>query len=742
MKVINLYESEKNPLKPIAMERNPKKNLFAIVGKNYFKIHELKEDDKFVEVKINIKYKLNYINITWDPNKTNKIYLLANQIINSNTRRTLNPPYLYSIDLGKNIEIKDIFRFNENIFRLSMNCNENQSILACCSKDDKIYILDLKNKCIISTISKNNLGKICDCRFSPFDENLLLFSTENGKIYLYDLRNILQAKMNFSSESREILSISWNPKDPKLFCSGSMDNYIRIWDINNDISSLAEFRTSKGCSKVNFVKSNLNYIMSCYQTDNYNIDLWNLKLRDMPEYHFSGHNNNIIGIDNDVEGKRLVSCDRKGILIINEMNKGVRILDNITTNVIKINNNNEIYCFHDYKLKKENFFDIKKDNIDNKDNKYDNNNTKDNQIIQNKISEEIEVFNKESDNIKNIYMLNFNHPDLQIKKNISEKEDKIYLKSDIVLNINNELRQYYFFTKDQIHNLFRSYIYYIEKKESLYKRKRFRSQNDFAKLDSCEDMMNEKNDVDEINFSEKLTKAITENLKYAQENLNNYNHIAIWNTLSYLSNQSIFKQLYDKYSGKLEKKSKKNKKNNKKNKSFDEEKIINSNSPLSQNSIKLMTKLIINQITRIIEYLIDIYGDIYLAAIICYLFKPILFKDERVKNRVLKLIKQCVNNLRKYQLYVDANHLIKYGPEENNRFQEKNEYKFLFSCKNCGRNEFKEGKCACGKILLCEECYKKTSGLFIWCPGCGHGGHIDHINKMKSVYNCKDCEHH
>ena len=733
MKTINLYESEKNPLKPLAMERNPKKDLFAIVGKNYFKIHELNKENKFTDLKIYIKYKLNYINITWDPNRSNRIYLLANQIINSNTRRMLNLPFLYSIDLGKNTEIKEIFKFNESIFRLSMNCSENQSILACCSKDDRINILDLKNKIIISTITKNNLGKICDCRFSPFDENLLLFSTENGKIYLYDLRNLSQARLNFSSESREILSISWHPTDQKLFCSGSMDNYIRIWDINNDISSLAEFRASKGCSKVTFLKSNLNYIMSSYQTDNYNIDLWNIKLRDMPEYYFSGHNNNIIGFDNDVEGKRLVSCDKKGILIINEMNKGVRILDNITTNVIKINNNNEIYCFHDYKLKKENFFDI------NKDIKDDINNNKDNSIIQNKFSEEIEVFNKENDNIKKIYMLNFNHPDLQIKKNISEKEDKIYLKSDIVLNINNELRQYYFFNKDQIHSLFRSYIYYIEKKESLYKRKRFRSQNYFVKLESYEDMMNEKNDIDEINFSDKLNKAINENLKYAQETLNNYNHIAIWNTLSYLSNQSIFKQLYDKYSGKIEKKNKK--KNNKKNKSFDEEKIIN-NSPLSQNSIKLMTNLMINQVSKIIEYLIDIYGDIYLATIICYLFKPILFKDERVKLRILKLIKQCVNNLRKYQLYIDANHLIKYGPEENNKIQEKNEYKFLFSCKNCGRNEFKEGKCACGKILLCEECFKKPSGLFIWCSGCGHGGHIDHINKMKSVYKCKDCENH
>ena len=112
-----------------------------------------------------------------------------------------------------------------------------------------------------------------------------------------------------------------------------------------------------------------------------------------------------------------------------------------------------------------------------------------------------------------------------------------------------------------------------------------------------------------------------------------------------------------------------------------------------------------------------------------------------LKIRILRLIKQCVSNLRKYQLYVAANYLIKYGPEENNKTGNKNDFRFIFSCKNCGRNNFREGKCVCGKVLLCEECHNKTLGLFIWCSGCGHGGHINHINKAKSLYSCKACNH-
>ena len=716
-----LNENEKNPLSIISMERNPKENLFSIIARNYFKIFKLNDKSELNDMKINIKNKLSYANILWDINNKNILYILGNPITNQKCKRIISPfTNLYSLDLDKGSKLTEEFKFEINISRLSKS-NHNDSILACCPKDDDfISLVDLKNKQIISTIKKDNAGIICDCKFSPFDENSLLFSTKNGKIYLYDIRNLSKEKASFCSELKEILSISWHPTEKNLFCSGSMDNYIRMWDINNDISPLIEFKTSKGCSKVHFFKSNLNYIMCSYQTDNYNIDFWNTKIRDMPEYQFSGHTINVIGFDNDIEGKRLISCDKKGMVIIRDLHKGIRTLDNITTNIIRFNDNNEIYCFHDNKLKKEDVFELNNINIDITENNKDNSN------IQSKLPNKIEKFNKEDDNIKNIYMLNFNQPEFLIKNKVIEQDDKkVYLKNDIILNINNELRQYYIFNKDQIHSIFKGYIFFIEKKETMYKRQRF-------------EKTSVEINVDEMDFSEKLFEAINRNLDYAKNTINNYNHISIWNTLLFLSKQKLFKQLYDKYNGKEEKNIKKRFRKNKKNK----EKIdFNNYTKLSPFSEKLMTSLFVKQLSEIIDYLIDIYGDIYLATIICYLFKPILFKDEMLKIRILRLIKQCVSNLRKYQLYVAANYLIKYGPEENNKTDNKNDFKFIFSCKNCGRNNFREGKCVCGKVLLCEECHNKTLGLFIWCSGCGHGGHINHINKAKSLYSCKACNH-
>ena len=123
-------------------------------------------------------------------------------------------------------------------------------------------------------------------------------------------------------------------------------------------------------------------------------------------------------------------------------------------------------------------------------------------------------------------MLNFNQQELQVKNKIIEKEDKkINLKNDITLNINNELKQYYIFSKEQINNLFRRYIYYIERKETLYTRKRFSSDPHLFKIESSED---NENNIDELDFSDKLIRAISANLEYAKNSLNNYNHVSIY----------------------------------------------------------------------------------------------------------------------------------------------------------------------------------------------------------------------
>ena len=705
MKDLYLKKKDKIDFKLKSMERNPINNRFLIYGTNYLKIQKL-INNNFEEEKIVKPNKVKIIKyMKWRKKKENILYLYDSA---SN---------LFTLNLESNSTKADICKLDRDISNLSINCED--SIMACCS-NDVIYLLDTENKSIINQIERKNKWIIKDCQFSPINAYYFLLSGDGGNIYLYDIRNTSKNVKHFLSESKEIISIAWHPNDENKFCSGGMENYIRIWDVNNNFNSIADFKTSEGCYKVSFLKSNPNYIISSYQTNNYNIHLWNIKMRDIPEYRYSGHDSFIVGFDNDIEGKRIVSVDRNGLLIAHEVNKGERLLDDITTNIIKFNNNNEIYCFHDDKLQKDDF-----SKVINKDSQ---NKIEENEI--NIIKEEKPIKNL-NENINNIYMLNFNQKEFQIMKKSPTNEDKldklIHLKKDTILILNKELRQYYIFTPEQIHFLFKGYIYYIEKKENVYKRTRFQSVNDLYKLDKFDDPIT----IDQLDFSQKLNISLSKNLIFATNHIKNYNHISIWKTLLNISEKPTFKYIFNKFIGK-ERKS--NKKSNL-NKSFQREKGYYETNHLRKITpyyLELMTNIVIKQLSQIIEYLIDDYGDLFLATIICYLFKPILFHDEKVKKRILRLIKDCVDYLRKYQLYVEANHLVKYGPEENNHIDEKS-FKYNYACVKCKKCNFKDG-------IFCEGCKKVTSGLFLWCPLCGHEEHLIDINKNKSEIVCSKCK--
>ena len=203
-------------------------------------------------------------------------------------------------------------------------------------------------------------------------------------------------------------------------------------------------------------------------------------------------------------------------------------MDDITTNIIKFNNNNEIYCFHDDKLQREFFSKIvhkdSENNLENKDDIKNNN--------------EYKPLKSDKENIKNIYKLNLNQKDLQMMdRTLKEDNLVLYIKRDIKLTLNSELKQYYIFTPEQIHHIFRKYIYYIEKNENLYKSKRFPSVSDINLLDKIT--------VDDIDFSEKLKISITKNLVFAETGINNYNHISIWKTLLHLVQQNTFKSIFN-----------------------------------------------------------------------------------------------------------------------------------------------------------------------------------------------------
>ena len=156
-----------------------------------------------------------------------------------------------------------------------------------------------------------------------------------------------------------------------------------------------------------------------------------------------------------------------------------------------------------------------------------------------------------------------------------------------------------------------------------------------------------------------------------------------------------------------------------------------------KNTNNLYFQILENKILQIIDYLIDIHNDIYLATLISILFFSFLENNKKIKQKIISLQKNCRKNLLKLKLFVLGNKISKFGG-----FREiRDNPMFFLSCMKC-KDTFDNSICLkCNQELLCNYCNKKVIGLFEFCLGCGHGGHIyEEINWFKDNYKCKICD--
>ena len=54
-------------------------------------------------------------------------------------------------------------------------------------------------------------------------------------------------------------------------------------------------------------------------------------------------------------------------------------------------------------------------------------------------------------------------------------------------------------------------------------------------------------------------------------------------------------------------------------------------------------------------------------------------------------------------------------------------------CSKCTTEKLRNGLCSeCGPVAVCSLCRLAVRGLYVWCQGCCHGGHPEHIEQWFS----------
>ena len=769
MKSKKITESAKQQISDV--DRCCDKNTFAICGKNFIKIYNLTDKDSF-DLQTTRRVQ-NPTNIRFHPRE-------SEILVSVHT----NPSNILIMNIKKGInEQKKIGKHERQITGISWN-NHKTDLLATCSIDQTIKFWNINNqKDKNANLAPDplfvieNKEHLRDCQFSPFDENLLLCCGDGGSVFLYDIRKYDKDVLSYNSEIKnysfqqmqeKVQSVCWHPTKRNIFCTGGMDQFIHIWDIwdVNSFNPKRSLKASDGVTKVKFMRNNPDLIIvSLYQLNNFYTSIWNVNNKYMPEYIYSGHKDMIISFACDSNEKRLLTLCKDGNVNIYNLksdikvpnyDSGKRVLDYITTNVIKFAENNELYCYHEKPMEKTSFNNIEFNNFNgsNNSNNYilDKHSSEENSNFES--SNNLNIFldednsskdkNDLNENDKKIYLLNFNQKEMQSMykdKDKTIKETKVYISNNTLLTLDSKLQQFYFYTTKQIKDIFTEYKVILDIPEGALKFGTIQYSN--------------------LKTSEKIKSMVEYNLeKAASYKINNYNHISIWNQLLFLVKQESFQKIINKLYNTID-----NDINNisgKQNRRKQNKKLTSTN--IGKDDLKFYCELTKKHVLDIIEYLIEVHGDVYLATVIGYMFRKLIETDKKGQKRLIRLQTDCYNLLIKLKLFREANYLKKYGQNHFEKINEKSDsgndnlenFKYCFSC-DCGakycpslrKNEngqyekyLEFGKCKCGKAILCEICKKPTLGLFVWCPGCGHGGHLSHMTKLlDSNGTCPGCGH-
>ncbi|XP_042887233.1 GATOR complex protein WDR24-like isoform X1 [Penaeus japonicus] len=135
-------------------------------------------------------------------------------------------------------------------------------------------------------------------------------------------------------------------------------------------------------------------------------------------------------------------------------------------------------------------------------------------------------------------------------------------------------------------------------------------------------------------------------------------------------------------------------------------------------------------------------GDVQMS-VTCVIVLGDRLKEYLDKDQVEHWFLSYIDLLQRFQLWNIANQVIQlaeYTGLPVVQQQNQQSTTIALQCGQCGsivsRNSLFCRKCGC-PTSACAVCHGMVRGLFVWCQGCSHGGHLNHM--MKWVANNKSC---
>ena len=141
----------------------------------------------------------------------------------------------------------------------------------------------------------DNLVKVNDVKFSTSSVYDFATGCGDGSIQLWDLRQPTVPREKVMAHGRHVNSIDWHPDRPNILASGGSDKTIKVWDMVSG-RPFREMQALASVSQVQWHPTKPEQLASsCVEVD-LSISVWDIRFPNVPKACFRGHVDAVPGI--------------------------------------------------------------------------------------------------------------------------------------------------------------------------------------------------------------------------------------------------------------------------------------------------------------------------------------------------------------------------------------------------------------------------------------------------------------
>ncbi|XP_077978398.1 GATOR2 complex protein WDR24-like isoform X2 [Glandiceps talaboti] len=261
----------------------------VVVGRNLFKIYSI-EDEEFVE-KANLRVgriNLNYssADVVWHPVDDN---LLATAATNG---------AVITWDLAKESRSKQDMIFHDHKRTVNKVCfhPSETNVLLSGSQDGSMKSFDLRKKELASTFYGKS-ESVRDIQFSPVQYFVFAAAFENGSVQLWDIRRTDKYYQQFTAHSGPTFSLDWHTEERNWLATAGRDKTIKIWtDLALKPTLQNTVQTIASVARIKWRPQRRYHIASCSLLVDHSVNIWDIRRPYIPFATFEEHKDVATGI--------------------------------------------------------------------------------------------------------------------------------------------------------------------------------------------------------------------------------------------------------------------------------------------------------------------------------------------------------------------------------------------------------------------------------------------------------------